>query len=198
MARPIAFERNEVLDQASRLFWDKGYCATSVADLVEATRLKPGSIYGAFESKEGLFIAALDFYGEQSTGKIRKLFDSAADPLEGIRTFLQRLPGESRRKRDHRGCFLINTALEVAPHNRRVRQHVSRHLKRIEQLFTGAYQAALEAGLLQPEADPERLSRQLMVTVWGLRVMQRLGTASDQLAQVVDDYLQQFDRAWLA
>ncbi len=198
MARPVEFERTKVLDRASRLFWDKGYCATSVSDLVTATGLRPGSIYGAFESKEGLFIAALDYYGDQSLEKVRKLLQETKDPLEGIRQFLHQLAEEGGRLESRRGCFLVNTALEVAPHNRRVRQRVTRHLKAIEEAFVQSFQAALEAGWLKPGADPELLARYLMVTIWGIRVMQRLGTGRDHLEQVVNEHLRLFDQAWLA
>ena len=192
MARPIGFDRSQVLERATRLFWDKGYCATSVADLVQATKLRPGSLYGAFDSKEGLFLAALDFYGEQSLRKLRALLAGSGDPLQGIARFLRQLAGERGRRIGQRGCFLVNTALEVAPHNRRVRQRVRRSFDAIEDCFARAFARALDDGLLQRDRDPRILARSLMVTIWGIRVMQRLGTDSAGVQAVVDEYLATF------
>jgi len=57
MARPIEFDREEVLQKAIGVFWQKGYSATSIKNLVEATGLQPGSIYAAFGDKRGLFFS---------------------------------------------------------------------------------------------------------------------------------------------
>lgn len=65
MPRPIQYDRERVLEQAMEVFWDQGYCATGVAEIGAITRLKPGSLYGAFESKEKLFMEALDQYGKK-------------------------------------------------------------------------------------------------------------------------------------
>ncbi len=50
MARPAQFDRGEILDKAMQTFWEHGYSATSMANLVETTELNPGSLYAAFES----------------------------------------------------------------------------------------------------------------------------------------------------
>ena len=60
MARPVEYNREEVVEKAMQTFWKKGYHATSMADLVEATGLNPGSIYAAFKSKENFFITTID------------------------------------------------------------------------------------------------------------------------------------------
>ena len=59
MARPAQYDRDKILDKAMQTFWEHGYCATSMATLVQTTDLKPGSLYAAFESKQGLFLATL-------------------------------------------------------------------------------------------------------------------------------------------
>ena len=62
MSRPTKFDREQVLQQAMQAFWQRGYAATSVRDLVEATGLLPGSLYATFGGKRGLFLASLDLY----------------------------------------------------------------------------------------------------------------------------------------
>ena len=62
MARPVSFDREQVLERATAVFWERGFCETSMSQLVDATRLQPGSLYAAFRSKEGLFLEALDHY----------------------------------------------------------------------------------------------------------------------------------------
>ncbi|MDH3970432.1 MAG: TetR/AcrR family transcriptional regulator, partial [Rhodospirillales bacterium] len=62
MARPKSFDREEVLERAMAVFWRKGYAATSVRDLVEATGLNPGSLYDTFDDKHGLFLESVTLY----------------------------------------------------------------------------------------------------------------------------------------
>ena len=60
--RPKVFDREAALDKAMTLFWQHGYEATSLADLVEATGAKAPTLYAEFTNKEGLFRAVLDRY----------------------------------------------------------------------------------------------------------------------------------------
>ena len=87
MARPAQFERDDVLEKAMQVFWEQGYNATSMASLVDATSLKPGSIYAAFDSKEGLFLAALDHYAQQSVARIKRALAGADTPFRAYATF---------------------------------------------------------------------------------------------------------------
>jgi TetR/AcrR family transcriptional regulator, transcriptional repressor for nem operon len=65
MARPRSFDPDEVLDRAMRRFWERGYRETSVDDLVEATGVKPGSLYNAFHGrKRELFLGSLERYSK--------------------------------------------------------------------------------------------------------------------------------------
>jgi TetR/AcrR family transcriptional repressor of nem operon len=66
MARTREFDTEAAVERAMRVFWCKGYEATSISDLVEATGVQRGSLYAAFGSKQGLYHAALDRYGSSS------------------------------------------------------------------------------------------------------------------------------------
>lgn len=124
MARPVSFDRNEVLGQATALFLERGYCETSIAQLVKATHLQPGSLYAAFQSKEGLFLAALDHYAQLKLKRVRDAFSKAPDPLQGAENFLQMAAGDCGRTDSQCGCLMVNTVLEAARHNPNVQQRV--------------------------------------------------------------------------
>jgi len=188
MARPAEFDREQVLDRAMQAFWNQGYCATSMANLTETTELKPGSLYGAFKSKEGLFLAALDYYGERSFQEIRQTLLSADTPLHGVRVFFRQLAASATGPESTRSCFLVNTVLEVARRNRRVRERVNHHLGAIEGLFEQALEAARERGELAPDKDPDALAAFIMTNIWGLRVL-LVGGADPRRAQMVVDQL---------
>lgn len=178
MARPIQYEREEVLKKAMEAFWDRGYCATSMTQLVEATELKPGSLYAAFKSKEGLFLAALDYYGERSTTRIGQALAALDSPLEGIRAYFRQLAQDTADPRTKHSCLLVNTVLELARQDEAVRDRVNLHFNAIEVQFRKALETAQAGGELSADKEPAALATFLMSNIWGLRVLE--GTAAEQ------------------
>jgi len=193
MARPASFDREQVLDKATAVFWEHGYGATSISQLVEATQLKPGSLYAAFDSKQGLFLAALDFYAAQSLKRLRDILAEASDPLEGIHRFFGQLVPDGGDGKPGRGCLLVNTVLEVGRHDAEVQARVKAHLEEIEGVFRVALEEAQVQGLLAAGKSSQSLARFLMTTIWGLRVLSGIEADSEQARLVVDQALSILD-----
>lgn len=192
MARPIEFNRTLVLDRATRAFWNKGYCATSMANLVTETKLKPGSLYAAFSSKEGLFLATLDHYGLRNVETIRRTLTDPKSPLEGVRTFLRQLATDAATDVDH-SCFLVNSALEVARHNAEIRERVKVHLDAVRGLFRDALADARDQGELPLSKDPETLATLIMANIFGIRVLLAAGSEPQEIQGIVDQVLTLLD-----
>ncbi len=75
MAGIKQFDRHEVLDRAMAVFWERGYEATSIQDLLEATGINRGSLYATFGNKQQLFLVVLDHYAEKvSTAMLAACF----------------------------------------------------------------------------------------------------------------------------
>lgn len=107
MGRVQVFDEEAVIGQAQEVFWRKGYNSTSMADLLEATGLHKGSLYRTFQSKENLFLLALDRYAARS----RDAFIREEDPVEYLRRFFQTMIRECVK--DSRGCFIFNSCVEL-------------------------------------------------------------------------------------
>lgn len=189
MARPVQFDKNEVLANASATFWQMGYAATTISDLVEATQLKPGSIYAAFDSKEGLFIEVLDFYGQQSVSRVWQCLNQGPNPLDGIKNFLDSLVDEIQEDNQQRGCLLVNTILEVVPHNEKVKQKVTQYINALEACFNNALGSAQKNRFLPADKDPAKLAKSLMVTIWGIRVQQRITNDKAAVKIIIEQWL---------
>jgi len=132
MARPKAFDREDVLDKATQVFWLKGYEATSIQDLVEATGINRGSLYNTFTDKAGLFGAVLGRYTDRSPA--RTLVANADDgpPRATIEAFFADLVHIGAADPERRGCLLTNTAVELAPVDAEVAAYVRRALAVME------------------------------------------------------------------
>lgn len=189
MARPAGFDREQVLGQATAAFWEHGYSATSISQLVQATRLKPGSLYAAFESKEGLFLTVLEHYAQQSLGRLRSTLAEAPDPLQGIGVFFEQLALDGPASRRQRGCLLVNTVLEVGRHNPKVQVQVKAHLAEIEGVFVEALEEAQALGLLAADKSSDSLAKFLMTNIWGLRVLAGTGADANSAQLVVRQVL---------
>jgi TetR/AcrR family transcriptional repressor of nem operon len=156
MARPRSFDEDAALDAATGLFWRQGYAATSVRELGVAMGLGLPSLYNAFGDKHALFTRCLDRYLDGSMrARIRGL-EGAPAPWAAIATFLEEIV--SRSLADPRGCFLVNSALEVAPHD-----------------------AGQADGSIARQHPAEDLARLLVMSIMGLRVLARLRPEAELL-----------------
>ncbi|MCL6414372.1 TetR/AcrR family transcriptional regulator [Aestuariirhabdus sp. Z084] len=171
MARPIEFDRDQVLDKAMACFWQSGYEATSISDLVEATQLKPGSLYAAFTNKQNLFLLTLERYAGQSLTRIEERFTQASDALSGIESFLGHMGQDCSNDREGRGCLLVNSLLEFASADPKVHQQIRVYLDRVEVLLRQQVQRAIDTGQLASGRSAAQRAAFLLTGIWGMRVM---------------------------
>jgi len=171
MARPAEFVREEVLDKAMEVFWRTGYSGTSVTDLVKATSLKPGSLYGAFNSKRGLFMEVIDTYTNRGLENVRNCLGSTDNPLDAIHLFFDRFVSDLAADEIGKGCFVINTLLELATEDDEIRIRISDYLSQVEAEFANTLEQAKAAGQISADKDPASLAKFLMTGIWGMRVM---------------------------
>lgn len=171
MARPAEFDRDEVLERAMDLFWKTGYTATSVTDLVEATNLKPGSLYGAFNNKRDLFLTCIDVYAQRSLALISDIFEQAETPLQGIESFFDFLCQDLEADDIGKSCLLVNTVLELSSEDEEIRSIGAKYLDQIEKLFLAELEKAQQLGEIDKEVDIPDIATYLMSSIWGLRVL---------------------------
>ena len=121
MARPREFDIDEALQAAMEVFWDRGFEATSLADLMEATSLHKGSIYKAFGSKQELFTRALTQYLDDIYARMQSELEAPESAKEGIRRWMKIILEFCNEQATRRGCFALNSVVELGP------QHVAPH-----------------------------------------------------------------------
>lgn len=193
MARTSEFNREEVLENAMNTFWQKGYSQTSIPNLVATTKLNPGSIYAAFDSKEGLFLESLEFYGNRSLNSLRQIIVNAESPKKGIESFFHVLVHKSEDE-DQIGCLVVNTLLEMSSHNPTIQAQANKQLDAIETELFQTLEQAKKLGELASYTNPKILAKYLMVNIWGLRVLAKTGTMNKQ-EQAKNDVLNQILKA---
>ncbi len=173
MARPREFEETAVLDAAVQCFWSRGYEATSVRDLVERTGITGASLYNAFGDKRALYRRALDHYVEQSFGDRVGRFERKFPPREAIGAFFKEIIERSLSDVERKGCMLVNSALEMAPHDPEFQRVVAEVLVQVEAFFRRCVAAGQKNGTIATSQSAEDLARLLLSTLLGIRVLAR-------------------------
>ena len=77
-----------------------------------------------------------------------------------------------------KGCLFVNSLIEMSPHNQRVKKLLEKYTQQYQQLFFDALQKAVSTDQIPANTDIDAISNQLMLTIWGLRVMQRSGVTN--------------------
>lgn len=173
MARPREFDEAAVLDAATECFWAQGYEATSVRDLIARTGITGASLYNAFGDKRTLYRRSLEHYVEASIAdRIRRCGGLA--PRAAIATFFAEILRRSLADPQHRGCMLVNAALEAAPGDPEFRSAVAGVLTRIEGFFLDRVRAGQADGTVTRSVSAENLARHLLGVLMGTRVLARV------------------------
>jgi len=173
MARPREFDEGTALQAAIECFWQRGYAATSVRDLTDRMGISGPSLYNAYGDKHGLFVQALERYLDESTRARIGRLESSLPPKQAIRRFIQKVIERSVNDRERRGCFLINSALEVAPHDKKLGALIADRLGEIEAFFYRSIKAAQADGTVPRERAAKDLARLLLGVLLGVRVLAR-------------------------
>jgi len=193
MARPREFDDGAALDAAMDCFWRDGYEATSVRDLASRMGITGTSLYNAFGDKRSLFRLVLRRYAERSTRERIARLEAALPPKEAVRAFVEEIVERSLDDSDRRGCLLVNSALEIAPHDPELGAEIAARLGEIEGFLFRAVSAAQEEGSVPPERDPADLARLLLGVILGVRVLARSKPQRDLLEGTVRPALDLLD-----
>lgn len=112
--RPREFDTDAAIDSALLVFRERGYHATSIKELSDATGLTAGSLYKAFGSKNGLFLAAFDRYTRTRSAALRQRTEAARSGRDKIAAVLRFYAESSHGPEGIRGCLVVASATELA------------------------------------------------------------------------------------
>jgi TetR/AcrR family transcriptional repressor of nem operon len=173
MARPREFDEETALNAAMECFWRHGYEATSLRDLTDAMGLTAPSLYNTFGDKQALFGRALERYLDRTTRDRLLRLERTLPPRAAIESFFEEIIDHSLRDKQRKGCFLVNSALEVAPHDTKCRAMIAAQFAGIEDFFHRCLAAAKAAGTVTKNIKPTEIAKLLLGVLLGIRVLAR-------------------------
>jgi TetR/AcrR family transcriptional repressor of nem operon len=186
MGRPRAFDKDEVLLQLRDEFWAKGYAATSLDDLMEATGLGKGSLYAAFGDKQHLFHAVLAAYSAWRLAAVRDALNSGkVSALMRLRAFFS---GESSSKaagpEGARGCLLVNSVTELCSRDAEVQKLARDTFSVLEDDIVALVEEAIGDGDLPKTTHARQLGRLLHALSHGMEFLGKTGMRHTEVAAI--------------
>ncbi|MGO8050952.1 TetR/AcrR family transcriptional regulator [Rhizobium leguminosarum] len=183
--RPRAFDREAALAQATRLFWIKGFEATSIADLTEAMGIGSPSLYAAFGSKEALYAEALRHYRDNNEALVWAGFFSAGTAREAVRSFLMDSAAALTGLDIPRGCMVALSSVGSEGHvelGELVRAARAVTLDRLKARLN----QAISEGEIPASTDVHALARFVQTVQNGMSILARDGATRSELEAVAE------------
>jgi TetR/AcrR family transcriptional repressor of nem operon len=173
MPRPREFSETAALEAAVDCFWQHGYEATSMRDLMASMGLSAPSLYNAFGDKQALFARALQRYLDRTTRDRLDRLEASLPAKAAIHCFFAEIIDHSINDRARKGCLLVNSALDVAPHQSKLGAVIAEQFGRIEAFFKRCILAAQADGTAPRGVDAKDTARLLLGVLLGIRVLAR-------------------------
>ncbi len=192
MARPREFDIEEILALALDVFWMQGYDATSMTDLMDATGLARGSIYKGYGDKKRLFMRALDSYLVQANASLRESAEISESGREALERIFANVVTMSTGKGVRRGCFSVNSTIELGPHDPDVQDRLRRNTREKEKTFASIIRKGIADGSLRRDIVPDLAGAYLTTVLNGLQVSGKLGLTKRQANQTVEIAMRAF------
>jgi len=168
-------------------FWNRGYEATSLAELCRVTGLNKGSLYQAFGDKHSLFMRALKHYADMEYREVMVVAMQYESPLARIRAVVRKICDDAC---GGHGCMMNNSMVELAPHDPEVRAALQSFGQQRMQGLTAVISAAQHVGEIRAGLEPAKLARQLMMTPAGAAAMSKGLLSKDETVAALEDLIE--------
>ena len=173
------FDPDNARLKAMNLFWQKGYTACSMDELLSETGLSRSSFYNAFGNKRDLYLSILDHFAHLSLSAYQILHANKSMEL-ALNELFQLIFFSPAVKLDH-GCLLVNTLLEQQAHDIELANIASQKLFLLEQELMFFFERSQDSGQLKSKLQPAELAAYFMTVIKGLRVAAREGKSCSEL-----------------
>ncbi len=181
MGRAASFNQTEKLETIQSAFWDNGYSATSLDDIMQSTGLGKGSLYGAFGSKQEMYLLAFTDYCDWVVADIKeRLRGNDSDAIVRLRAYVQAAAKGGANAR--RGCMLAKGTAEVAARSSEVDKIIERTFKTMERELVRCVRQAQSAGDIAAERDARTIGVTLLAVVRGMGALAQAGASSATLS----------------
>jgi TetR/AcrR family transcriptional repressor of nem operon len=196
--RGKSFDEQQALEAAMRLFWTKGYAATSLQDLEAATGLNRTSLYNAFGNKNSLFKKALGRYMGMVRQRFREIIDRAATSREAVQGILETVVYLHFSKESPGGCLAVLSAMESSQHDAETLAMTAAMFGDKRQMLIGLLERGKARGEFHRDFDVTGTATALAAVASGMVVLAKAGLPATAIAGMIQPVLALLDRGRVA
>ncbi len=190
MPKVETFNREQVLDQATNVFHNKGYNATSMQDLVDVTGLNRSSIYNSFGSKLDIFFECLKLYQELSKEAFSKIIKDSKCPMQAIESIFELYLNEITKDKENKGCLISNCTAEMGNQKQSIATFLSANQDGFIAILEELIKSAQDKGSINTTKTSKDYALYLFSALQGFRMTGILINDKTQLRSIVDTTLQ--------
>lgn len=198
MAGVKQFSEAEAIDRITTVFWERGYEATSIDDLVAATGVKRGSLYNAFGGKDAMYRRALEAYCDRHEAPLLAALNANDDVRVGLRAMLELQLADLGRDGRPSGCFVTFAGIDGSEAAQPVRKQARQTVRAMGMVLYDRLRRAQSRGEIAADADPRSLAWYFVTVSRSLPVMHRLIGDDAHLSAVIETALKVLDQPSLA
>ncbi|AIF98553.1 MAG: TetR/AcrR family transcriptional regulator [Alteromonas sp.] len=193
----MKYDHDKVIENATTLFWKRGFHAAGMRDIQQALDMRPGSIYARFQSKEGLFKLVVERYAENSQAKLKAVANESS-PLAALRAFFENALISPNEQRYMRQCLLVKSIAELDVIGDIAKKAVIDSMEKVKGCFIDVVNAAIEAQEL-PESTPVTLAADWLQNQFvGMRAFALLQDEEAPIQTMIDKVLLDIKGQWPA
>lgn len=182
--RPRKFDRAAALQRAMEVFWSKGYELTSLADLTEAMGINTPSLYAAFQSKEALFLEAVELYAGKNGAVIWGGLEEAPTAREAFEQFLLASAQAFTRPEVPAGCLIVLGAMHASDVNEKACTDLRQRRAQNVETLSRRLQRAVAEGELSADLDCQAIANFYVSVQYGMSIQARDGASRETLLAV--------------
>jgi TetR/AcrR family transcriptional regulator, transcriptional repressor for nem operon len=176
--------RQFIIEKAAPIFNTKGIAATSMSDIMEATKLSKGSMYVHFESKEVLACAAVDHNVKVLTAKLQAALSKSKTSKEQLFAYIDFF-GNPLQSPLIGGCPILNFGTEADDTNPIVKEKVNNAIRTAQQLLTGITEKGIANGEFKTDLKPADFATVMFAMLEGGHLMSRMSGNNDKMEVIV-------------
>ncbi|MED1266790.1 TetR/AcrR family transcriptional regulator [Bacillus mycoides] len=185
MGRKISFNKEHALNKAMHLFWEKGYDATYISDLIETMGISRSTLYDSFGDKDALFKLVLEYYKNYGSQK-RNLLFSGINTKASLQSFFYQHIEKCYSDEIPKGCIITNSSLLIGQIDPAIEEILINDFNELEKVFKRVIEEGKKKGEISQEADTELVAYSLLSLNHSLNIMSKYKKEKNLAYRLVD------------
>ena len=192
MVKKAKFDRQEVINKATNLFWKKGFHATSMRNLQDEIDMRPASIYATFGSKEGLFKEVLRNYTDIGLATIKQCQNDHDSLLGSLKALVKSQVITTQDNAANTVCMLVKTVNELTEESQELVDITKAHLTEFLTAFVLILEKAKALGELDESKDVQEIANYVQIQMTGLRTHAKIMDDKNKLDEMINSMFKHY------